>query len=202
VKSQPRNRRLWPGVFIVIALVLLAVVLRTQILSALGGYLVQADSPQKADAALVLAGDGWGNRILAAAELARDGYVPKVLVSGPDGAYGNHECDLAIPFAVKHGYPASYFVHVEHEGRSTLAEAKVVLIEIRRMGIKRLLVVTSNFHTRRSGFIFRKLAPDLTILVVAAPDKNFTPDGWWHNREGQKTFLLEWQKTLANWFGV
>ena len=202
MKSPPRNRRLWPGVFILIALALLAVVLRTQILSALGGYLVQADSPQKADAALVLAGDGWGNRILAAAELARDGYVPKVLVSGPDGAYGNHECDLAIPFAVKHGYPASYFVHVEHEGRSTLAEAKAVLIEIRRMGIKRLLVVTSNFHTRRSGFIFRKLAPDLTILVVAAPDKNFTPDGWWHNREGQKTFLLEWQKTLANWFGV
>jgi len=202
VKSSPRNRRLWSGVFILIALALLVVVLRTQILSALGGYLVQADSPQKADAALVLAGDGWGNRILAAAELARDGYVPKVLVSGPDGAYGNHECDLAIPFAVKHGYPASYFVHVEHESRSTLAEAKVVLIEIRRMGIKRLLVVTSNFHTRRSGFIFRKLAPDLTILVVAAPDKNFTPDGWWHNREGQKTFLLEWQKTLANWFGV
>jgi uncharacterized SAM-binding protein YcdF (DUF218 family) len=202
VKSQPRNRRLWPGVFILIALALLAVVLHTQILSALGGYLVQADSPQKADAALVLAGDGWGNRILAAAELARDGYVPKVLVSGPDGAYGNHECDLAIPFAVKHGYPASYFVHVEHEGRSTLAEAKAVLIEIRRMGVKRLLVVTSNFHTRRSGFIFRKLAPDLTILVVAAPDKNFTPDGWWHNREGQKTFLLEWQKTVANWFGV
>ena len=202
MKSSPRNRRLWSGVFILIALALLVVVLRTQILGALGGYLVQADSPQKADAALVLAGDGWGNRILAAAELARDGYVPKVLVSGPDGAYGNHECDLAIPFAVKHGYPASYFVHVEHEGRSTLAEAKVVLIEIRRMGIKRLLVVTSNFHTRRSGFIFRKLAPDLTILVVAAPDKNFTPDGWWHNREGQKTFLLEWQKTLANWFGV
>jgi len=202
VKSSPRNRRLWSGVFILIALALLVVVLRTQIMSALGGYLVQADSPQKADAALVLAGDGWGNRILAAAELARDGYVPKVLVSGPDGAYGNHECDLAIPFAVKHGYPVSYFVHVEHEGRSTLAEAKAVLIEIRRMGIKRLLVVTSNFHTRRSGFIFRKLAPDLTILVVAAPDKNFTPDVWWHNREGQKTFLLEWQKTLANWFGV
>jgi uncharacterized SAM-binding protein YcdF (DUF218 family) len=202
VKSPPRNRLLWPGVFLLIALALLAVVLRTQILSALGGYLVQADSPQKADAALVLAGDGWGNRILAAAELARDGYVPKVLVSGPDGAYGNHECDLAIPFAVKHGYPASYFVHVEHEGRSTLAEAKAVLIEIRRMGIKRLLVVTSNFHTRRSGFIFRKLAPDLKILVVAAPDENFTPDGWWRNREGQKTFLLEWTKTVANWFGV
>ena len=202
MKSKPRNRRLWAGVFIVILLALLTVVLRIQILSALGAYLVHADPPQRADAALVLAGDSWGNRILTAAELARDGYVPTVLVSGPNGAYGNYECDLAIPFAVKHGYPASYFVHVEHQGRSTLAEAKAVLIEIRRMGVKRLVVVTSDFHTRRSGFIFRKLAPDLQILVVAAPDENFTPDGWWHNREGQKTFLLEWQKTVANWFGV
>jgi uncharacterized SAM-binding protein YcdF (DUF218 family) len=185
-----------------ILLALLLVILRTQILGAFGAYLVQAESPQKADAALVLAGDEWGNRILTGAQLARDGYVPKVLVSGPDGAYGNYECDLAIPFAVKHGYPASYFVHVEHQGRSTLGEAKAVLIEIRRMGIKRLIVVTSNFHTRRARFIFRKLAPDLQILVVAAPDGNFTADGWWHNREGRKTFLLEWTKTVANWFGV
>ena len=75
--------------------------LADQILGALGAYLVQAVPPQKADAALVLAGDGWGNRILTAAQLARDGFFPKVLVSGPDGAYGNNECDLAIPFAVK-----------------------------------------------------------------------------------------------------
>jgi len=181
---------------------LIAVVLHAQILGALGAYLVEAGPPQKADAALVLAGDGWGHRILTAAQLARDGYVPKVLVSGPDGAYGLHECDLAIPFAVKQGYPESYFVHMEHSARSTRAEAQAVLPEIRRMGFKRVIVVTSNFHTRRAGEIFRELAPDLTILMVAAPDQSFTPDGWWHNREGQKTFLMEWEKTLGNWIGL
>ena len=183
-------------------LVLITVVLHTQILGAFGAYLVKAGLPQKADAALVLAGDGWGNRVLTAAQLARDGFVPKVLVSGPDGAYGNHECDLAIPFAVKHGYPESYFVHMEHSARSTVAEAQAVLPVIRRMGIRRLIVVTSNFHTRRAGAIFRRLAPDLTILVVAAPDKSFTADGWWHRREGQKTFVVEWEKTVANWIGL
>lgn len=201
MKSRKRSRRLWPGALLAI-LTLIALVWHVQILGALGAYLVQADPPQKADAALVLAGDGWGHRILTAAQLVRDGYVPKVLVSGPDGAYGNRECDLAIPFAVKHGYPESYFVHVEHTGRSTLAEAQAVLTEIRRMGLKRITVVTSNFHTHRAGRIFRKLAPDLTISVVAAPDESFTPDGWWHSREGQKTFLTEWEKTVANWIGL
>jgi len=189
-------------VVLLVGLILLAVVIRAQIFSALGAYLVQTDPIQKADAALVLAGDGWGFRVLAAAQLARDGFVPKVLVSGPDGDYGNHECDLAIPFAVKHGYPESYFLHLEHSARSTVSEAQAVLPVIRQMGLKRIITVTSNFHTRRAGRIFRKLAPDLTILVVAAPDKSFTANGWWHNREGQKTFVMEWEKTLANWVGL
>ena len=202
MKSKSRSRSLWPKVLLLAGLVLLALVFHTQILGAMGAYLVQAVPPQKADAALVLAGDGWGNRMLTAAQLVRDGFVPKVLVSGPDGAYGLHECDLAIPFAVKHGYPESYFVHMEHSARSTVTEAQAVLPMIRRMGIHRLIVVTSNFHTHRAGAIFRKLAPDLTILIVAAPDENFTPDGWWHNREAQKTFVVEWEKTVANWIGL
>ena len=201
MKSKPRSRRLWLGVVLLVGL-LLAAVLHAQILGALGAYLVQAGPPQKADAALVLAGDGWGYRVLTAAQLARDGFVPRVLVSGPDGAYGLHECDLAIPFAVKHGYPESYFVHMENSARSTVAETRAVLPEIRRMGVQRLIVVTSNFHTRRAGAIFRKLAPDLTILVVAAQDKDFTADGWWHGRQGQKTFLMEWEKTIANGMGL
>ncbi len=195
---SPRAHR-W---LLTIALVVLVVIFHAQILTALGSYLIRADPPQKADAALVLAGDSWGYRILTGAQLVRDGYVPKVLVSGPDGAYGMHETALAIPYAVNHGYPQSYFVPLDHEARSTQTEAAAVLPEIRRLGIHRLLLVTSNFHTRRAGKIFRDAAPDLTILVVAAPDKNFTPGAWWHDREAQKTFVAEWEKTIANWFGI
>ena len=61
-----------------------------------------------------------GRRLLRAiawcapAELVKQGYVPKVLVSGPDMLYGFYECDLAIPFAVKRGYPAE-LVHPRAE---------------------------------------------------------------------------------------
>jgi uncharacterized SAM-binding protein YcdF (DUF218 family) len=186
----------------VLALAVVVVIFHSQILGGLGGYLVQEEAPQKADAAVVLAGDSWGNRILTAAQLERDGYVPKVLVSGPDGEYGLYESDLAIPFAVKHGYPESYFVAVKNKARSTRAEAVALLPEIRREGIRRLLLVTSNYHTRRAARIFREVAPDLTIVVVGAPDQNFTPQGWWRDREGQKTFVTEWEKTIAGWLGI
>ncbi len=59
---------------------------------------------------VVLAGDFSGNRILTAGDLVRRGFAPKALVSGPSGEYGLHETDLAIPFAVRHGYPESYFI--------------------------------------------------------------------------------------------
>ncbi len=185
-----------------LALAVIAVIFHSQILGALGGYLVRENTPEKADAAVVLAGDSWGNRILTAAQLERDGYVPKVLVSGPDGEYGLFESDLAIPFAVNHGYPKSYFVAVKHEARSTREEAVALLPEIRREGIRRLLLVTSNFHTRRAGRIFHAAAPDLTIVVVGAPDRYYTPDGWWRHRESQKTFVTEWEKTIAGWLGI
>jgi uncharacterized SAM-binding protein YcdF (DUF218 family) len=179
--------------------VVLLVVFHTAVLAALGNFLVKAGPPEKADVIVVLAGDGFGHRILAAGDLIKQGYAPKALISGPDGNYGVFECDLAIPFAVKAGDPESYFMHLEHHARSTSAEAQVVVAKLREMGVKRVLLVTSNFHTRRSGKIFHRAAPDLDFIVVAAPDEFFNPDSWWHDREASKTFAYEWMKTVAEW---
>lgn len=188
--------------WVALVLVALAAVFHNQVLSALGSYLVSAGPPRKADVALVLAGDYSGNRILTAGELVRQGYAPKALISGPQGFYGYYECDLEIPFAVRAGYPDSYFVHGENRSLSTADEAQAMLPLVRRLEGKRVLLVTSNYHTRRAARIYRAAAPDLTFVVVAAPDVYFTPDGWWHNRQGRKTFVIEWLKTVTEWFGL
>ncbi|MBZ5674711.1 MAG: YdcF family protein [Acidobacteriia bacterium] len=185
-----------------IAIVILGVIFHNAVLTELGSYLIQADPPEKADIALVLAGDGEGNRILKAAQLARRGYVSKVLVSGPSGVYGQYECDLAIPFAVKSGYPASYFLHFENDALSTKEEAHDAIVRLRQMGAHKVLLVTSDYHTRRAGKIYRTAAPDLKFVVVAAPDKYFTSNGWWHNRQGEKIAFNEWTKTLTEPFGI
>jgi uncharacterized SAM-binding protein YcdF (DUF218 family) len=179
--------------------VVLLIVFHSVVLAALGNFLVKAGPPEKADAIVVLAGDGFGHRILTAGDLIKQGYAPKALISGPDGNYGIYECDLAIPFAVRAGDPESYFGHLEHHARSTSDEAKVVVNQLRKMGVKRVLLVTSNFHTRRAGKIFRRTAPDLDFIVVAAPDEFFKPDSWWHDREASKIFVYEWLKTVAEW---
>ncbi|MCZ2076978.1 MAG: YdcF family protein [Bryobacterales bacterium] len=193
-----RARRLLAIILFVAAIAVLSPVW----LGWMGAFLVHADPPAPADAAVVLAGDASGRRILMGAELVKQGYVPKVLVSGPAGIYGLYESELAIAFAVKRGCPEDWFVPVPMKSHSTTEEAQVLVRELRRRGIKRLLLVTSNYHTRRAGHIFRKAAPDLNIRVVAASDQFFNADGWWRTREGRKQAFFEWSKTVADWMGM
>jgi len=196
-------RRVLRSLALVLAcLVLLGLIFHNAVLAGLGSFLVKDEAPQKADIALVLAGDAEGNRILTAAQLVRRGFVPKALVSGPGGLYGYHECDLAIPFAMKAGYPESYFVHFENEAQSTKEEAHDAVERLRQMGVHKVLLITSDYHTRRAGRIFRAAAPDLQFLVVSAPDKYFTAGGWWHSRSGQKVAFTEWMKTVTAVFGI
>ena len=171
-------------------------------LAALGAYLVRAEPPVRADAIVVLAGDFSGNRILTAGDLVRRGFAPKAFISGPSGAYGLHESDLAIPFAIQRGYPASYFAALPNDSHSTKAEADDVLAALGKWHVHSIDIVTSNYHTRRAGNIYRGKAPGLEIHMVAAPDVYFTPDGWWKDREARKTFLMEWTKTLTAWLGM
>jgi uncharacterized SAM-binding protein YcdF (DUF218 family) len=171
-------------------------------LAALGGYLVSSENPVFADTIVVLAGDFTGNRIIVSAKMVKQGFAQNAIVSGPAGIYGLYECDLAIPMAVRQGYPASYFVRFPNDSKSTASEAEAIVQELRKLHVHKIDLVTSNFHTRRAGRIFRRIAPNIETHVVAAPDPYFTPDGWWKQREGRKTFLLEWTKTVASWLGM
>lgn len=188
------------------ALLLLAFLTRTWWLSAMGYALVHDEGPAKADIAVVLAGDDYGHRVVKAGELVRAGYVPAALVSGPSGFYGLHESDLAIPFAVRQGFPAEYFVAFPNQALSTKEEALATLAELRRRNVQSFLLVTGNYHTARARRIYlateRAMGGGPRMRVVAAPDEFFTPGGWWRTREGQKTAFFEWSKTVATVFGL
>lgn len=172
-------------------------------LEALGRFLIRSEQPVKSDLIVVLAGDWRGRRVLHAAELVRQGFAPKALVSGPDHHYGLYESELAIALAVRRGYLAGSFIPLPMRGaNSTQEEAARIVPELRRRSVRRALVVTSDYHTRRSARIYRAAAPDLDVRLVAAPDAVFRADSWWRHREGRKLVLLEWLKLVTSLFGV
>jgi len=175
-------------------------------LGALGRALVEDDGPAKADAVVVLGGDAWGMRLETAARLVRAGYAPVVLISGSPGAYEVNEADLAIPYIVRQGYPAEWFVALRNEAMSTREESFVLLRELRQRGVHRVILVTSEYHTARAARTFRDaeraLGFRLEMRMVAAPDRYFQAASWWRNREGRKTALGEWEKTIAYALGM
>jgi uncharacterized SAM-binding protein YcdF (DUF218 family) len=175
---------------------------RTLWLGALGGFLVESEAPMPAEMVVVLAGDENGYRILKGAELAMQGYAPKVLVSGPPCCYGAYESERAIDFAVRHGYPRDWFIPLPHTASSTVAEAQVVLPELRRRQVRRFLLVTSEYHSGRAARVYRRLAPEESFRVVAAADPDFNAGAWWHTRDGRKQVFIEWAKTVADWLGI
>lgn len=160
-----------------------------------------SDAPAPADAVLVLAGDYTGRRIRKGTELLKQGLVPVVFVSGPSEHFGQTEDELAIAFMMREGAKREWFVGLPSHANSTMDEARFLLPVIRQRGVKKLIVVTSDYHTARAARIFRRAAPDLQIRTVAAPDIDYVPDAWYSTRASRKVFLLEATKTIADWLG-
>jgi len=122
-------------------------------------------------------------------------------VSGPPALLGS-ESDETIEYARRQGYSPSLFRPLPSNSDSTRVETALIGKYLREHGAKRIILVTSNYHTRRAAKLMRKQNPDLEVTVVPAPDPFFTPGTWWKTRTGQKTFLLEWMKTMATALGV
>ena len=169
----------------------------------LGTYLVRFDPPVKSDCLFVLAGDFNGQRIMKAGDLYREGYAKRVFVSGAGFSYGVSEDALAIPFARSKGYEDVPFEGMMNRGRSTVSEVRDVKRKLQAAGCRSVLVVTSDFHTRRTGNILaREWGGAFEFRVTAAPTWDYEADRWWTDRTYQKTFFFEWTKTLADWIGL
>ena len=171
-----------------------------------GEHLVAGEAPSQAQAAVVLAGDSFGHRILGASDLLKSGYIPRVYVSGPMPFYEQNEADLAIAMAARHGYPKESFSPIYMKADSTREEAVHLINRLREDNVRKFLVVTSNFHTRRTGRVFRSLVPKLfpgaEFHVVASPTEYFRPATWWKSRPSRKITFMEWMKTVADWMGI
>ena len=181
------------------ALVLAAIALiRWQaVLNWLGSYLVCSDPREPADLVVVMGGDFWGPRVLTGAEIGAQGLAPLVLISGPP--YNERpEGELAVEFLVKQGYPRSLFAVFAHDQPSTLGEVLALRGELMRRGVKRVIVVTSSFHSRRCVMLFRLFCPGIRFLSAPAPDAGYHANGWWKDARSRHLFFTEWAKILGS----
>jgi uncharacterized SAM-binding protein YcdF (DUF218 family) len=186
-----------------VLLVLVFILALPAIARGLGTWLVETAEAAPADAALVLAGDFRCNRVLRAGELVRAGFVRAALVSSPGEIYGVPEGELAVACAVRRGHSRDWFEVARIRAMSTVEEAEQLAPLLACRGVRQLLIVTSESHTRRAGRVFRaRLGPDVAVRMIGVPDPYFRADSWWKHHEGREIVFIEWSKTVATALGL
>lgn len=171
-------------------------------LAASGSYLV-VDHPQRADVIVVLAGDQNDRRFSKGLELLQRGYAGRMLVDANTDvrAWGHTPAELAAGFIATAGGPARQVSVCPNQGDSTFEEAAHVAACLAPLHCRRVLLVTSDYHTRRALSIFSRRMPQYEWSVAAAADDYYFGPAWWKRREWAKTNLSEWMK-LVWWQAV
>ncbi len=151
------------------------------------------DSLDKADALLVLSGDNfYGDRATRAAELFREGKAPVVVASGRRLRPNAGITELTEHDLVERGVPKEKILRFAHDADSTREEAEALAKLAKTKKWRRVIVVTSNYHTRRARYIFRRVFPqDIETRVASARDGDFDPERWWEKRTSTKDLMRE-----------
>jgi uncharacterized SAM-binding protein YcdF (DUF218 family) len=184
---------------VLVSVVGLSVVLGPAILR---GYArsFRVNDPAPADAIVLLLG-GMADRPERVVELYRQGYAPRVLLgeSGTIGGTTMSESRDTRRILIEEGVPAAAVTILPPPTvTSTFMEAQAVRRYAESHRLRRIIVVTTGFHTRRACWIFRKVlsGTDIEVRGAAAPHPLFDESNWFRSDEGLVTYLDETIKTL------
>jgi len=168
-------------------------VIRHPLMRFAGEFWVLDEPVAQSDALIVLGDDNYaGDRAFHAAELYREGVAPVVVASGRMLRRTTGIAEIMQHDLEAFGVPAASILPLSHRAENTREEAGEVARLIQTRGWRRVLIVTSNYHARRTQFIYgRVLSRNITFRVSGAHDSEFDPSRWWQTRQGQKLFFSE-----------
>jgi uncharacterized SAM-binding protein YcdF (DUF218 family) len=168
---------------------------RRPVLTAAGRFLVVEDPLAPADVIVVLSGGEGDERVRQAAALYHAGYAPVVVLSGGGAVLGEATAQILRRQALARGIPDRALVY-ERTSTSTGEQARNLREILARRRVRRAIVVTSSYHTRRTRYLFRRAFADSGIDVRVYPVRHdvFDPDGWWTREQDTERVVLEYIK--------
>jgi uncharacterized SAM-binding protein YcdF (DUF218 family) len=151
------------------------------------------DNLEHADAIVVLSDDNfYADRATRAAQVYREGLAPVVVASGRRLRPYAGVAELMEHDLVERGVPKDKILRVVHDAENTKDEAEALAKVAAQRKWKSVILVTSNYHTRRARYIFERVFPaGTTVRVTGARDGSFEPERWWEKRTSKKEFAGE-----------
>lgn len=179
-----------------------------------GRYLQHEDPLRKADAIFVLAGTR-AERPLEAIDLYKEGYAPIVILSPgivedaevllrTRGVRFPRQDELQRDALLQSGLPAAAILSTGGYVDNTAQEANLLRAIVQARGWRRVIVVTSKYHTRRAAFAFKRglEGTGAEPIIRASRYDASDPARWWRYRSDVRFVLSEWQKLLAYRLGL
>ncbi len=120
---------------------------------------------------------------------------------------------LGIDFVEQHEYDREALLHsgvpedaimvIEEEVENTLAELRAVLRSLYPPKETTLIIVTSNYHTRRTAAIWNHLTDGQVkgLIRWSRSDTSFDTTTWWKNRNSIKYLVNEYMGLINYWLG-
>src|SRR5215831_20902318 len=160
------------------------------------GRILVVDAPQPSDLILVLAGE-TDHRPAHALELLRQGLGKRVLIDVPADVKIYDTLQLHVAENYVQSLPESASVRIcPIVGLSTREETRDVQNCLTPEDGSRILIVTSDFHTRRALSIFRHQLRDKAFSIAASHEPTEFGTRWWSHRQWAKTCVGEWTKVI------
>ena len=191
-------------------LVALAVVLILFVLL-FGSMVLVADHPptEHVNAAVVLQGSVLGEevRTAGAMKLVQQGTADRILLSIPKQSYWGQPISPIARAYMERTFGANLAARVDFcetgdDVDSTMEEMQALTPCIREHQYHSIVIVTSNYHTRRAGIIWKRFSaqnPNIRLWIIGVDDPEFQRP-WWRNRKSAKIFFLEFTKLIWKGF--
>jgi uncharacterized SAM-binding protein YcdF (DUF218 family) len=102
---------------------------------------------------------------------------------------------------VERGVPKERILSFPQDADNTREEAEALKTLVAQKGWKRVIIVTSNYHTRRARYIFRRVFPrEIKMAIASARDADFDPSTWYEHGRAVRRFEHEvLGLILAHW---
>ncbi|MBO0910459.1 MAG: YdcF family protein [Acidobacteria bacterium] len=173
--------------------------------------IASAPSPSHVDAAVVLQGSivGYQARIAGAMALAGRGVADRVLLSLPRESYWGESIPPAARAYLERNYGRDLAARVDFCEMgpgvdSTAEESEAAESCIAAHHWRSIAIVTSNYHTRRAGILWRRVLrrrdPALELSIEGVADPEFQKP-WWRHRQAAKIWLGESEKLVWTLLG-
>lgn len=181
------------GLLFIIVFCAVIYLARRPILRFAGESWVVEDPLEHADAILVLSDDNFfADRATRASELFRQKLAPVIVASGRRLRPNAGIAELMEHDLVERGVPREDIIRFPQDADNTREEAMALAPLVTQHHWHSVIVVTSNYHTRRSRYIFEHVFPEsINVRVASARDGDFDAEHWWENRKSFKIFTRE-----------